>query len=172
MLKPESNTQRQPGGPSPSRWIMLAAALSLAAFVLLSRMAFAQPTPPTNEPAAVPATPASELPALPPAADVDDHAHERRFTRIDALLASLTIFVLAVFVGFEVIAKVPPTLHTPLMSGSNAVSGITIVGSILATGHGHWFISLLGMIAVVLAMINVVGGFVVTHRMLGMFRRK
>ena len=155
--------------PSPVRWIMLAAAIALATFVLVNRIAFAQPTVPAGDAAVVPAAP-SEV--LPPAADHDDNPHQRRFTRTDALLASLTIFVLAVFVGLEVIAKVPPTLHTPLMSGSNAVSGITIVGSILATGHGHWFISFIGMIAVVLAMINVVGGFLVTHRMLGMFRRK
>jgi NAD(P) transhydrogenase subunit alpha len=148
---------------------MLAAAISLASFVLVNRIAFAQPASPSGDPAVVSATPNTVPPV---AGHEDDNAHERRFTRTDALLASLTIFVLAVFVGLEVIAKVPPTLHTPLMSGSNAVSGITIVGSILATGHGHWFISLIGMIAVVLAMINVVGGFVVTHRMLGMFRRK
>ena len=90
-----------------------------------------------------------------------------------ALLASLTIFVLAVFVGFEVITKVPPTLHTPLMSGSNAISGITIVGALLATGFGeNWFVSFVGMIALVLATINVVGGFLVTHRMLEMFKKK
>ena len=94
-------------------------------------------------------------------------------SKYDALLASLTIFVLAVFVGFEVITKVPPTLHTPLMSGSNAISGITIVGALLATGFGdNWFVALVGMIALVLATINVVGGFLVTHRMLEMFKKK
>ena len=83
------------------------------------------------------------------------------------------VFVLAVFVGFEVISKVPPTLHTPLMSGSNAISGITIVGAILATGSMPGTISAtLGMIAIILAMINVVGGFMVTDRMLKMFKRK
>jgi NAD(P) transhydrogenase subunit alpha len=85
----------------------------------------------------------------------------------------LTIFVLAVFVGFEVISKVPPLLHTPLMSGSNAISGVTILGAVIAAGAAltsgmRW----LGFVAVVLAMINVIGGFAVTHRMLGMFRRK
>ena len=84
----------------------------------------------------------------------------------------ITIFILAVFVGFEIITKVPPTLHTPLMSGSNAISGIAIIGAILATTSkgelGMW----LGFIAVVFAMINVVGGFLVTDRMLKMFRRK
>ncbi|MCH8316132.1 MAG: NAD(P) transhydrogenase subunit alpha [Planctomycetes bacterium] len=85
----------------------------------------------------------------------------------------LTIFVLAVFVGFEVITKVPPTLHTPLMSGSNAISGITVVGALIAAGSGQTIlVSILGFIAVVFAMVNVVGGFMVTHRMLAMFRRK
>ena len=89
------------------------------------------------------------------------------------LLASLTIFALAMFVGFEVITKVPPTLHTPLMSGSNAISGITIVGALIVAGHGSgWFTPLLGFVAVVLATINVVGGFLVTHRMLAMFKKR
>jgi len=84
----------------------------------------------------------------------------------------LTVFILAIFVGIEIISKVPPTLHTPLMSGSNAISGIAIVGAIIATkiggGTGTW----LGVIAVVFATINVVGGFMVTDRMLKMFKRK
>jgi H+-translocating NAD(P) transhydrogenase subunit alpha len=85
----------------------------------------------------------------------------------------LTIFALAVFVGFEVITKVPPTLHTPLMSGSNAISGITVIGAILSTGlQVTWLSAVLGFLAIVFAMINVVGGFVVTDRMLGMFKRK
>lgn len=85
----------------------------------------------------------------------------------------VTIFVLGVYIGVEVITKIPPTLHTPLMSGSNAISGITLMGAILAAGQGsHWFLRLLGAIAVAFAMINVVGGFLVTHRMLGMFVRK
>ncbi len=92
---------------------------------------------------------------------------------LDGLVAALTIFVLAIFVGWEVITKVPPTLHTPLMSGSNAISGITLVGALVAAGRGHsTFATWLGFSAIVLATINVVGGFVVTHRMLGMFRRK
>jgi NAD(P) transhydrogenase subunit alpha len=92
---------------------------------------------------------------------------------MEGLVMLLTVFVLAVFVGFEVISKVPPILHTPLMSGSNAISGITILGSVLAAGAAvatsqKW----LGFVAVVFAMINVVGGFAVTHRMLGMFSGK
>ena len=89
------------------------------------------------------------------------------------LITALTIFTLAIFIGFEIITKVPPTLHTPLMSGTNAISGITIVGAILAVQADAGALGqTLGFIAIVLAMINVVGGFVVTNRMLGMFRRK
>lgn len=89
------------------------------------------------------------------------------------IVTGITIFALAVFVGFEIITKVPPTLHTPLMSGSNAISGITIVGALLARGGGHSQLAVwLGFLALVLATINVVGGFLVTHRMLAMFRRK
>ena len=84
----------------------------------------------------------------------------------------ITIFILAVFVGFEMITKVPPTLHTPLMSGSNAISGIAIIGAILATNLDGNIGTWLGFIAVVFAMINVVGGFLVTDRMLKMFKRK
>lgn len=93
--------------------------------------------------------------------------------RLAILIGSLTIFILAIFVGFEVINKVPPTLHTPLMSGSNAISGITVVGAILASGFGKLgFGSFLGAAAIVLAMINIAGGFWVTHRMLAMFKKK
>lgn len=92
---------------------------------------------------------------------------------IEILLISLTIFVLATFVGFEVITKVPPTLHTPLMSGSNAISGITLVGAIVVAGRGGGTLAIfLGTAAVALATINVVGGFLVTDRMLRMFRRE
>ena len=89
------------------------------------------------------------------------------------LVSTLTIFVLAIFVGFEVITKVPPTLHTPLMSGSNAISGITLVGAVLSSGTQHTTLTTVpGFVAVVFATINVVGGFLVTHRMLGMFKKK
>ena len=91
---------------------------------------------------------------------------------MDTFIMLLTIFVLAIFVGFEVITKVPPLLHTPLMSGSNAISGITIVGAMISVATPNRLTTILGFIAVVLAMINVVGGFLVTHRMLGMFKRK
>jgi NAD(P) transhydrogenase subunit alpha len=82
------------------------------------------------------------------------------------------VFVLAIFLGFELISKVPSQLHTPLMSGANAISGITIVGAILASGHGEGFTMVLGTLAVAFAMINVVGGYLVTDRMLGMFKTK
>lgn len=92
---------------------------------------------------------------------------------MESLIMSITVFVLAVFVGFEVITKVPPTLHTPLMSGSNAISGITLVGALVAAGFKEPLLAaILGCVAVVLATVNVVGGFLVTHRMLLMFRKK
>ena len=92
---------------------------------------------------------------------------------MDAIIGVFTVFVLAIFVGFEIITKVPPILHTPLMSGSNALSGITIIGALLSAGSDHTTLTtLLGFLAVVFAMINVVGGFLVTHRMLGMFKKK
>ena len=82
----------------------------------------------------------------------------------------ITIFILAIFVGFEIITKVPPTLHTPLMSGSNAISGIVIVGAIIVTTNLE-LNGILGCIAVIFATINVVGGFLVTDRMLRMFKK-
>ena len=86
------------------------------------------------------------------------------------LLIALTLFVLAVFLGMELISKVPSTLHTPLMSGSNAVSGITLIGALVSAGTDHSTLTtVLGFVAVVLATINVVGGFLVTGRMLSMF---
>ncbi len=92
---------------------------------------------------------------------------------IGILLVSIYIFVLAVFIGFEVITKVPPLLHTPLMSGSNAISGITLVGALLSTGAGNNQLAvILGVVAAIFATINVVGGFLVTDRMLEMFKDK
>ena len=84
----------------------------------------------------------------------------------------ITVFILAIFVGFEIITKVPPTLHTPLMSGSNAISGIAIVGGIIAAKIGDDTGTWLGFIAVIFATINVVGGFMVTDGMTKMFKRK
>ena len=87
-------------------------------------------------------------------------------------LAALYVFVLALFAGYELINRVPSLLHTPLMSGSNAISGITLVGALVSAGAGRGRVAeVLGFIAVVLATINVVGGFMVTDRMLGMFKK-
>ena len=92
---------------------------------------------------------------------------------MDLFIMGFTIFVLAIFVGFEIITKIPPTLHTPLMSGSNAISGITIVGALLSAGLQHSLLTtILGFLALIFASINVVGGFMVTNRMLEMFMKK
>ena len=91
-----------------------------------------------------------------------------------SILIGLYIFVLAIFAGAELISKVPPTLHTPLMSASNAISGIAILGAILAAGNSAEInsVSIIGLVAVVFATINVVGGYMVTNRMLQMFKKK
>ncbi|HSQ36929.1 MAG TPA: NAD(P) transhydrogenase subunit alpha [Acidimicrobiia bacterium] len=91
---------------------------------------------------------------------------------LDPVVIGVITFVLASFIGFEVITKVPTTLHTPLMSGSNAISGITVVGALIASGGGaDTLATVLACVAVATATVNVVGGFLVTDRMLGMFRR-
>ena len=88
------------------------------------------------------------------------------------LVSLIIIFVLALFIGYEIITKVPPTLHTPLMSGSNAISGVVIVGAIIISSNTHSQIAtIFSLIGVVLATINVVGGFLVSDRMLGMFKK-
>jgi H+-translocating NAD(P) transhydrogenase subunit alpha len=90
----------------------------------------------------------------------------------ETLIAALFVFVLASFAGFEVINKVPPTLHTPLMSGANAISGIAVIGALIVAGPSQTSLPVvLGLIAIVFAMINVVGGFLVTDRMLQMFKK-
>ena len=94
---------------------------------------------------------------------------------MEMLVLSFTIFILALFVGVELINKVPPTLHTPLMSGTNAISGIVIVGAIISAGENNLsptLASVLGFLAVTLASINIMAGFVVTDRMLNMFKQK
>ena len=89
-----------------------------------------------------------------------------------SLALLVVVFVLATFLGVELIGRVPPTLHTPLMSGANAVSGITVVGAIVIAGAGHgWISTVLGFLAIAFAMMNVVGGYAVTDRMLEMFRK-
>ena len=88
-------------------------------------------------------------------------------------MIGVVVFVLATFLGYELINRVPPTLHTPLMSGANAVSGITIVGAVVIAGADYgWISSVLGFVAIVFAMMNVVGGYAVTDRMLHMFRKE
>jgi H+-translocating NAD(P) transhydrogenase subunit alpha len=90
----------------------------------------------------------------------------------EALIGGIVVFVLATFLGASLIGRVPPTLHTPLMSGANAVSGITIVGAMLVAGAGFgWLSNVLGFLAIVFAMMNVAGGYAVTDRMLQMFRK-
>ena len=92
---------------------------------------------------------------------------------MEVFVAALTIFILALFLGFEIITKVPPLLHTPLMSGANAISGITLVGTLVTAGSQlSTLTTILGFLAVAMATANVVGGFLVTHRMLQMFRKK
>ena len=92
---------------------------------------------------------------------------------MESFVVVLTVFVLAIFVGFEVITKVPPTLHTPLMSGSNAISGITLIGALISAGSQHTTLTtMLALVAVIFATINVVGGFLVTNRMLKMFKKR
>ena len=133
-----------------------------------------EPTDPASD--SLPLTDSSgrltPTPAAPSVVESNEAA-ARRAHRGAMLVGSLTVFMLAVFVGFEIITKVPPTLHTPLMSGSNAISGITVVGAIIIAGNSlGGFGSFLGLIAVILATINVVGGFLVTHRMLMMFKKR
>ena len=91
---------------------------------------------------------------------------------LSPLLIALYVFMLAIFVGRELLTKVPHTLHTPLMSGANAISGITIVGALTCASFGSKLAAIIGMLAVTAAMINVVGGYLVTDRMLKKFRRK
>ncbi len=91
----------------------------------------------------------------------------------DTLIQALYIFALAAFLGYLVLSRIPPLLHTPLMSATNAISGISLVGSLVVAGAGHgWFASFLGFLAVTCATINVVGGFWITERMLRFFKRK
>jgi H+-translocating NAD(P) transhydrogenase subunit alpha len=91
----------------------------------------------------------------------------------ESLVVGIVVFTLSTFLGYELIHRVPPTLHTPLMSGANAISGITIVGALIVAGSGlGWISSALGFLAIVFAMINVAGGYTVTDRMLQMFRKE
>ncbi|XZE19959.1 NAD(P) transhydrogenase subunit alpha [Pirellulaceae bacterium SH449] len=130
--------------------------------------------PVRGQPAALPDDPAASARSLAESQLASETAAKSSgWTRLQVLAGSMTVFVLAVFIGFEVISKVPPTLHTPLMSGSNAISGITVVGAIIAAGQvGSMAGNYLGLLGICLATANVVGGFYVTHRMLKMFKSK
>ena len=159
-----------------SRWIVLPTLL-LCGFWMCSKVAWSAQEPAEPASASDAANPPSAEPTDTPetgpagsAADTNNQGDDNR----NMLIASLTIFVLAIFVGFEVITKVPPTLHTPLMSGSNAISGITIIGALIAAGsiEDPNLSRIFGMVALVFATINVVGGFLVTDRMLRMFGKK
>lgn len=91
----------------------------------------------------------------------------------EGLIVGITIFTLATFLGYELINRVPPTLHTPLMSGANAISGITVVGALIVAGSDlGWISTVLGFLAIVFAMVNVAGGYAVTDRMLQMFSKE
>ncbi len=91
----------------------------------------------------------------------------------EGIILGIVVFTLATFLGFELIQRVPPTLHTPLMSGSNAISGITIVGALIIAGSNYgWISQAVGTAAVILAVTNVVGGYAVTDRMLQMFKKR
>lgn len=104
---------------------------------------------------------------------VSDFGFKPKQLIMSGLIFNLFIFVLASFVGFELISKVPPTLHTPLMSGANAISGITILGALVVAGEMSGEIAqVIGLLALIFATINVVGGFLVTDRMLEMFKKK
>lgn len=149
--------------------LLLAAAIAYA--VDRSPVAADSPTEPT-------AAATDDAPADPPAqsdgnAEVAPSASSKSSSGMAMLITSLTVFVLAIFVGFEVITKVPPTLHTPLMSGSNAISGITIVGALILAGavQDPTLSRAMAFVAVIFATINVVGGYLVTDRMLRMFKR-
>jgi NAD(P) transhydrogenase subunit alpha len=134
-------------------------------FALLATMALLFVVGPLAAQPTTPAGPSPTAAAEPPA---DPHTDSTR----PSLLVCVTIFALAIFLGVELIGKVPATLHTPLMSGSNAISGITVVGAIIAAGATGHVGPAIGFVAIALAMINVVGGFLVTQRMLRMFQRK
>ncbi len=145
----------------------------LTACAAASAWADSSGTPASDAQAAAPDNPRDE--GTDARDDGSDPRNESTDARNRALVASLMIFGLAIFVGFEVITKVPPTLHTPLMSGSNAISGITIVGALVATGATSTekpIVTFIGALALVLATINVIGGFMVTHRMLAMFKKR
>ncbi len=163
-----------------TRWLgWTAVALALAAlWIVVLRPATAQDDRTVPEPAAelsaegATSSDGANVVAVGTPEQRELDAQLRRERRLRSLVSSITIFVIAIFLGVELINRVPATLHTPLMSGSNAISGITVVGAVIVAGVGGRVAPFLGFAAVVLAMINVVGGYLVTHRMLLMFKRR
>jgi NAD(P) transhydrogenase subunit alpha len=106
------------------------------------------------------------------AVDIHDYHSATTHAAVDPFMFGLTVFVLACFVGYYVVWRVTPALHTPLMAVTNAISGIIVVGAIIAMGAGEGVAGVLGFVAVMLASINIFGGFIVTQRMLQMFKKK
>jgi len=171
------------------KWSALSLLLTALAAAPVSSQ---EAAPPTTSPAPTTTAPTTTAPTTPAPTttaptttapttaktEVDDVTPSAAKPKVElssktvVMLAGLTVFVLSIFVGFEIITKVPATLHTPLMSGSNAISGITLVGAVIVAGGASFLASTLGMLAVILATINVVGGFLVTHRMLAMFKKR
>lgn len=150
----------------PLGWLGLLLGLSLLAWAPVSAKASATK-------AKASATKAKASAAKAKANTPASKASLSKVKHLPKFLIGLYIFLLAIFVGFEVITKVPPTLHTPLMSGANAISGITIVGALYCARSSQFsFAKILGLFAVIFAMVNVVGGFLVTNRMLQMFKKK
>jgi NAD(P) transhydrogenase subunit alpha len=166
------------------KWSALSLLLTALAAAPVSSQEAAPPTtspaPTTTAPTTTAPTTTAPTTTAPTTAktEVDDVTPSAAKPKVElssktvVMLAGLTVFVLSIFVGFEIITKVPATLHTPLMSGSNAISGITLVGAVIVAGGASFLASTLGMLAVILATINVVGGFLVTHRMLAMFKKR
>lgn len=150
----------------------------LVVFCIIARSGVAPAAPAkAAQPAAAPkAAGAAKTKAPSPRSAAKPKATPKAETKrsLPPFLVGLTIFFLAIFVGFELISKVPSILHAPLMSGANAISGVTIVGALVCARTGNWgsFTALLGLCAVICAMVNVVGGFLVTDRMLQMYIKK
>jgi NAD(P) transhydrogenase subunit alpha len=157
---------------SASKWTAI---LAIGAMLLAVGTVIAAADPPPTDSAAASAEDAGQV------GDTAGNMADTPSDQLGKLITYLTVFVLAIFVGFEVITKVPPTLHTPLMSGSNAISGITVIGALLLAGAlqgadagsaPSQLGKVLAFIAVIFATINVVGGYLVTDRMLRMFKRR
>jgi H+-translocating NAD(P) transhydrogenase subunit alpha len=167
----------QPSVHSSTRGLIvrsIAASTLLLASMAIFATAFATPVSPALEAGHVTPEGVITKPNTPAVVETKTSpAETSNISKGQRIVASFTVYLLAVFIGVEVINKIPPTLHTPLMSGSNAISGITVIGSILSAGHAKGGIgAVLGTLAVILATINIAGGYIVTDRMLKMFKRR